>query len=233
MSEFTGFKPATLNYLKALGANNDKTWFTDNRAAYEAHYLEPAKAFVTAVTAPLTAIAPHVHCEPRVNGSIFRINRDIRFSKDKTPYKDHIDLWFWEGQRKGAVSGFFFRLTAKDLILGAGAHMMAADRLKAFRAKVADDASRASLVKAIRAVEKKRLPIEGAHYARLPRGCEAADADAERLLRHNAIWTSTSAPHPKSLGTSAFVDHCIAVWRDCAPLHRWLIDELGTNGSET
>ena len=66
------------------------------------------------VATPLRSIAPDIHAEPRVNGSIFRINRDIRFSKDKTPYKDHLDLWFWEGNRKGAVSGFFLQADRDD-----------------------------------------------------------------------------------------------------------------------
>lgn len=58
-----------------------------------------------------------------MNGSIMGINRDIRFSKDKSPYKDHLDLWFWTGDRKGwDTSGFFFRLTPDRLVLGEGMH---------------------------------------------------------------------------------------------------------------
>ena len=111
MTDFAGFGPKTKKFLRELGRNNDKAWFDAHRSDYEAHYLEPAKAFVEAAGPKLEKIAPNVVCEPRANGSIFRVNRDIRFSKDRTPYKDHIDLWFWEGQRKTAISGFFLAST--------------------------------------------------------------------------------------------------------------------------
>ena len=70
--------------------------------------------------------------EPRINGSLFRINRDIRFSKDKSPYKAHLDLWFWEGEHRGWESpGFFFRLTPTKLMLGAGMHQFPKEHLAA------------------------------------------------------------------------------------------------------
>ncbi len=63
-----------------------------------------------AMREPLAAIAPGANADPRVNGSIFRINRDTRFSRDKTPYKTHVDLWFWMGpERKTSPGGYFVR----------------------------------------------------------------------------------------------------------------------------
>ena len=59
-------------------------------------------AFVAAIGDKLVKHSPNISAIPKVNGSIFRVNRDIRFSKDKTPYKDHIDLWFWEGDDRKA-----------------------------------------------------------------------------------------------------------------------------------
>jgi uncharacterized protein (TIGR02453 family) len=93
-STFTDFPPATLAFRRDLGANNTKAWFDEHRADYEQSYLSPALAFVDAMREPLFALHPQVHADPRMNGSLFRINRDVRFSKDKTPGKDHIDLFF-------------------------------------------------------------------------------------------------------------------------------------------
>lgn len=227
MSEFGGFRPQTIFYLKALGQNNRKSWFDANRRGYEEHYIEPAKNFITAIAEPLKKIAPNVHAEPYVNGSIFRINRDIRFSKDKTPYKDHLDMWFWEGERKSAVSGFFFRLTATNLILGAGAHMLRPEKLTTLREKVAAASSRKTLVEAVQSIETAGLDIKGAHYKKLPKGFEADDAHAERFLKHKAIWTDSTEAHPKALGTPEFVGHCMDTFKKCAPLHKWLVAELG------
>jgi uncharacterized protein (TIGR02453 family) len=88
VTEFSGFPREALGFLRNLSASNSKTWFNTNRDDCESYWVEPAKAFVKAVGEELSAIAPAVEAQPRVNGSIFRINRDVRFSKDKTPYKE-------------------------------------------------------------------------------------------------------------------------------------------------
>ena len=111
MTDFTGFPAETPRFLGDLAGNNNKAWFDANRAAYDEYWVAPAKQFVDAVGEALVDIAPRIEAQPRVNGSIFRVNRNIRFSKDKRPYKEHLDFWFWEGERKRAVSGFFMRIT--------------------------------------------------------------------------------------------------------------------------
>src|SRR5664279_4905169 len=86
-TEFAGFPAATFEFLNGIAANNEKTWFDAHRGLYDAGYVEPAKAFVTAIGPKLREISPNVQFEPKVNGSLGRVNRDIRFSKDKRPYK--------------------------------------------------------------------------------------------------------------------------------------------------
>lgn len=219
----SGFSTSTVSFLKGLGADNSKTWFDAHRDDYDTHYIAPAKAFIEAVAGPLKKIAPRVQAEPRVNGSIFRINRDIRFSKDKTPYKDHLDLWFWEGDRKTALSSFFFRLTARTLILGVGNHGFDKQRLEAFRAAVSDTRTGTQLAAIAGALESAGFNIGGDHYARVPRGCTAHDAVTERFLKHNALWVSQETGHPAELLNDDFADYCAARWRKMASLHRWLM----------
>ena len=86
---------------KGLRAHNEKAWFDAHRDDYERVFLAPALAFAEALGPRLRNIELDVNVEPRVNGSLMRINRDIRFSKDKSPYKDHMDLWFWTGRSEG------------------------------------------------------------------------------------------------------------------------------------
>jgi len=219
----SGFSKSTIAFLKGLGADNSKAWFDAHRSEYDAHYIVPAKTFIEQVAGPLGAIAPNVQAEPRVNGSIFRINRDIRFSKDKTPYKDHLDLWFWEGDRKTALSSFFFRLTAGTLILGVGNHGLDKHRLEAFRAAVIDAGTGRQLADIANTLEADRFTIGGDHYARVPRGFVAQDAAAERFLKYNALWVSRETAHPKELYGDEFVNFCVERWRLMAPLHHWLM----------
>ncbi len=220
------FSPETITFLKGLGTDNTKAWFDAHRSDYDAHYIAPAKAFIEAVAAPLREFAPGIQAEPRVNGSIFRINRDIRFSKDKTPYKDHLDLSFWVGERKAATSGFFFRLTANTLILGAGNHGFDKVRLETFRQAIMDIKSRTELARMIADLEASNHAIGGGHYARVPRGFSADDAAAERLLKFNGLWATRETPHPGELFTDGFADFCATEWRRMNPLHHWLTHNI-------
>jgi len=137
---FEGFTKETVRFLGGLRAHNDRDWFEAHRKDYEGAYLGPAMAFAEALAPRLRKIEPDVSVEPRVNGSIMRINRDIRFSKDKSPYKDHLDMWFWAGDRKGwDTSGFWFRLTPDRLMLGAGMHGFEPTALARYRAAVLND----------------------------------------------------------------------------------------------
>jgi uncharacterized protein (TIGR02453 family) len=121
MTAFGGFPPATVRFLRELRVNNRKDWFDAHRSDYEAFWVAPAKAFVVAAGRQLAELAPGIRAEPRVLGSIFRINRDTRFVRGAGPYKDHFDFWFWEGERRRAVSGFFARLTRGWLASGPAA----------------------------------------------------------------------------------------------------------------
>src|SRR5262245_16335544 len=102
-SPFSGFPPTTLRFLRDLGTHNSKAWLDTHRLEYERDYLEPALGFIEAMREPLLTLHPDIHADPRVNGSLFRVNRDIRFTKDKSPYKDHIDIFFsvGEGRSRG------------------------------------------------------------------------------------------------------------------------------------
>src|SRR5262245_5473890 len=151
---FAGFPRGTFGFLKELAAHNNKAWFDDHRADYEAFYVAPARDFVTALGPRLQKIAPGIQFEPRVNGSIFRINRDVRFAKDKSPYQTKLDLWFWHGDRRGwDAPGFFLRIATDGVGMGAGMHGLGGPELARFRAAVLDDRSGKALAKAIAAVQ--------------------------------------------------------------------------------
>lgn len=224
---FAGFQNATVKFIAGLSDHNSKEWFDAHRSDYDDHYIGVAKDFIIALQAPLAGLSSELVAEPKVNGSIFRINRDIRFSKDKTPYKDHLDLWFWQGQRKGAISGLFFRLTKDALILGAGAHGFDKDRLAKYRQAVSQTATRKKLLAIEKEMTRNDLPLDGSHYAKLPRGFTADDADTERLLKFNALHAAYHLPHPSSLPTPDFADFCIGKWKNALPLHHWLVEMDG------
>lgn len=225
MTDFTGFGPKTRKFLRELGRHNDKAWFDAHRGEYEQYYIEPAKAFVEAVGPKLEKVAPNIVWEPRVNGSIFRVNRDIRFSKDKTPYKDHIDLWFWEGNRKTAVSGFFLRIRDKSVHLGAGSRGFSKEALAQYRTAVNDDKVARPLASLTKRLRRAGYEIGGKTYKKPPRGFDGSAA-ASDLVLHSALWVSVERKSPPELASSRFVAYCVREWKKMAPLHRWLLAEV-------
>src|SRR5210317_2244799 len=93
---FPGFPRAARRFLADLAANNDRAWFNDHKDVYKEQLVAPALDFVTVMGRKLARTAPEVVADPRSNGSgsLFRIYRDTRFSKDKTPYKTHLSMHF-------------------------------------------------------------------------------------------------------------------------------------------
>src|SRR5512139_3318195 len=94
---FSGFHKETVRFFTELCRNNNRAWFEAHRARYEEHVMAPAKLFVTALGARLKTVVPGIIAVPAVNKSIFRINRDTRFSLDPAPYKTNLGLYFWDG----------------------------------------------------------------------------------------------------------------------------------------
>jgi uncharacterized protein (TIGR02453 family) len=216
------FSKETVRFLAGLQAHNEKEWFEAHRADYDEHFVAPAKAFVEAVAPKLAKIDPEIHAEPRVNGSIMRINRDVRFSKDKSPYKDHLDLWFWSGEEKGwESSGFFFRLTSKELMLGAGMHGFMPPVLERYRQAVLDDKKGKALVAAVAKVRKGGYEVGGQTYKKPPRGV-AADHPRADLLKHGGLYAGWTVKHPRELGGPGLVSLAAKHYAAMAPLHHWL-----------
>jgi uncharacterized protein (TIGR02453 family) len=223
---FAGFPKETFTFLDGIARNNDKRWFEAHRDLYEAGYVAPARAFVEALGPRLKKISPTVQFEPRINGSMSRINRDIRFSKDKRPYKDHLDVWFWHGDKKGwNCPGFWFRLTPKEVYMGVGMHMFEKEQLEAFRHSVVHPRSGKALLTAIAKVHKAGdYEIGGKTRKIPPRGFET-DADRADYLLFEGLYTGTSLP-PAAARKNDFLDACVKVFAGAWPIGQWLLEEV-------
>ena len=219
---FPGFPKETVGFLAGLRRNNDKAWFDAHRDDYEGAFLAPAQAFIEALAPRLRKIDPDVNAEPRVNGSIMRINRDIRFSKDKSPYKDHLDLWFWTGDKKGwDSSGFFFRLTPDRLMLGAGMHMFAPEALARYRQAVLDPKRGEAPARVAAGLKKAGYEIGTEKYKKPPAGV-AADHPRAALLRHGGLHAGWEGKHPSELQGPGIVTVVGEHFAKVSPVHAWL-----------
>ena len=114
--------PALFDFLRELGANNERPWFEANKARYRAEVRDPMLNFIQAFAEPLAEISPHFRADPRANGgSLFRIYRDTRFSKDKTPYKTNVGAHFRHAAGRDAhAPGFYLHLEPGMCFAGCG-----------------------------------------------------------------------------------------------------------------
>ena len=224
IEKFKGFPEQCIIFLRELSQNNNTIWFKEHKNDYEEHVLNPCRLFVTALGERLRSFAPAIIADPRVNRSLFRINRDTRFSKNKTPYKTHCALWFWEGSGpRMENSGFYLHLEPGKLMLGTGIYCFQKQQLEKYRSFVVDKKHGPALVQAIEETTKSSsFSLGGSHYKRIPRGFDPEHANASLLL-HNGLYVGEETPVPKVLFTAELIDYCFERFNRMAPLHRWLV----------
>ena len=133
--DFKGFKPSTLDFLQELRINNNRNWFKENKERYENDVLTPAFNYISAMSNPLEKVSPHFTAIPkRVGGSLMRIYRDTRFSKDKTPYKTNIGIQFRHQLGKDVhAPGYYIHIEPGEYFFGAGIFHPASDVLLKIR----------------------------------------------------------------------------------------------------
>ncbi len=226
MSSFKGFSQEMLTFFEHLKKNNKKEWFDAHKKEYERFVMDPARAFVLDMGEKLRTIAPGIQAIPKVNQSLFRINRDIRFSNDKSPYKTNLGIWFWEGKRKRMeCSGFYFHFGDGKLMLGTGMHMFSPEHLKGYREAVVDKNHGRRLADAVAEVSGKGYLIGVKHYKRVPRGLDAGHERAEFLL-HKGLTAMKEQEIPKAFFSGAIIDYAFSSFKDMSPIHEWLRDTL-------
>lgn len=137
------FTPAVFVFLRELAANNNREWWEDNKDRYREVIQEPALDFIEAFGPRLHNISPHFIADPRSNGgSLMRPYRDIRFSKDKTPYKTNVGIQFRHSRGKDIhAPGFYLHLEPRQCFAGAGLWTPETAVAKAIRQRINDDAA--------------------------------------------------------------------------------------------
>jgi uncharacterized protein (TIGR02453 family) len=225
MALFSGFPAATLEFLAGIKANNDKEWFTANRALYDAS-VEAARAFVETVGPQLQAFAPAIRYEPKIGASIPRVNRDTRFSKDKRPYKEQVDLWFWHGDKKSfEMPGYFVRIEPEFTYVATGMMHILPPGLFRYREAVDADRSGEALLEIVRGIDAiGRYQVGYPSRKSVPKGY-ATDHPRAEYLQYESLWGHLRIPSEAVLQPD-FGEVTISAWRDLAPLTEWLMAEV-------
>jgi uncharacterized protein (TIGR02453 family) len=226
MAKFNGFPREYISFFNQLQKNNSKQWFEKHRAEYDEFVLHPARQFVIEMGEKLRKIAPGVNAIPKINKSLFKINRDVRFSNDKSPYKTYMGIWLWEGTRKRMeCSGFYLHVENKNVLIGVGIKMFSKPLMGRYRRAVVDKQQGAALKSAVKKVAAQGYLIDGKHYKKIPGAYDAGHPAAEYLL-YNGLTARVEEKVPDAFYSEALIDYAYTHYKNMLPLHRWLIKVL-------
>jgi uncharacterized protein (TIGR02453 family) len=220
MSEFVS--PRTFGFLRELAAHNERPWFEANKARYVAEVRDPLLRFVAAAGPKLGKLSRQIVADPRpVGGSLFRIHRDVRFSKDKSPYKTHAALSFRHSEaRERPAPGFYLHLAPGDVFAGAGLWHAPPEAVEQVR-----DAIVASPERWAKVVRACPLGAEEDTLKRVPRGYDPEHRFALDLKRRSfttgARFTQTQAC------ADDFLERFVAACRRAEPLVEFLCRAVG------
>ena len=224
------FTPDALKFLRGLARNNNKEWFEAHRDDYESEVREPMRDLIGEMSARFATFAPEMGGDPK--RSMFRINRDIRFSKDKSPYKTHASCWFNHrraspkvgGEAVAGSAGFYFHLEPGKSMVGAGLWMPPRPQLNAIRDAIAEDPT--SFERVVKALTRRHGGLDdSAVLKRIPRGF-SEDHPAAGWLKYESftcgrMLEDSDVTGPRLPATLA------NDFKSMLPLVRWLNGALG------
>jgi uncharacterized protein (TIGR02453 family) len=211
-SVFPGFPAEGLAFFSSLQRNNRREWFQPRKAIFEASMKQPMRELVGAVNSAMKSFAPDYVTDP--DKAIYRIYRDTRFSKDKTPYKDHIAASFSRrGDKAGA--GYYFAVSHKEVAIGGGIYMPEPETLRDMRQHVAEHHEEFRKIARARAVRQLFTAVQGEQLSRVPKGY-ASDHPAADILRMKQYLLYVELP-PDLATTPALYTEVVKHFRAMTP----------------
>ena len=223
MATFSGFPPQVYAFLAELEQNNDREWFEENRERYESEVRGPALEFIETMQAPMQKLSPHFRVvAKKVGGSLMRIHRDVRFSKDKSPYKTNVGIQFrHESGCDVHAPGFYVHISPEETFLGVGTWHPAGDALKSIRehlSKHGQDWKKALSLKSFR----ENFELAGDSLKRAPKGYDPEHPMIEDLRRKDFI--AVSKIDPGQVTSKDFVKSTMAAFRSAKPFMHFLCE---------
>ena len=213
MTRFEGFSPEVHEWFRGLEADNTKEYFAGHRQFFDDEVRGQMEALLTELG-------------ERFGGEVklFRQNRDIRFSADKSPYKTNT-----YGVLRGteiAAQGLYASISARGLVAGSGYHVMGRDQLDRYREAVADDEHGTELSKLVGKAEKAGLEVWGESLATAPRGYPK-DHERIALLRHKSLSLGATTSSERGISRADGLRFVTRTWRAAAPVTGWLDEHVG------
>jgi uncharacterized protein (TIGR02453 family) len=222
---FTGFSPDLFSFFDELSANNNREWFADNKSRFEQTVRQPALEFITAMEGPLKKVTPHFTAIPKkVGGSLMRIYRDIRFSKEKIPYKTNLGIHFrHEAGKDVHAPGFYFHIDTDEIFVGAGIWRPDSTALNKIRHLIDDDPSRWKRINNRKSF-RETFSATGDTLKRPPKGFDEEHPLIVDLKRKDHIVLASMTR--KEVASTKLVENVAAKFKLSLPYVRFLCDAV-------
>jgi uncharacterized protein (TIGR02453 family) len=220
---FSAFPREGLQFLRSLKRNNNREWFQKHRGNYEQYVKQPIADLIQAMHDEFEKFAPEMVATPKA--SAYRIHRDIRFSKNKSPYKTHVAAVFpCNGLGKHEGAGFYVHIATDELLIGGGMYMPSPEDLNAVRNHILENPVRFLNVVESPAFRRKFGKMAGEQLARIPRGFPA-DHQVAHYLKYKQFLASRNFP-PERATTARFYQTLLETFEAMLPLVRFLNEPI-------
>lgn len=214
---FAGFGEYAIDFYDGLAADNSKSYWQDNQATYQSDVRAPMEALLEELTPEFG--------EGFGAGKVFRPYRDVRFSKDKSPYKTHCGAVIEQGRGGGA---YYVEVGPRGLLVGGGCFHLAPDQLERFRRAVDTDVHGEVLRETLEVLEKSGWQVRGDRLKTKPRGF-AAEHPRIELLRHRSLYVTYAWEPDDALHERACLERVRRAWRQLRVLNEWARDRVGAS----
>ena len=224
-SRFPGFPPEALQFFGSLARHNNRDWFQPRKELFEQQVKQPMRDLVEALNDGMKGFAPEYATDPAK--AIYRIYRDTRFSKDKTPYKDHIAASFFRsGTGPHKYGGFYVHVSHKEVAVGGGVYMPEPEVLFEIRQHIAGNHLKLRKILAAPAVRKSLGELQGDQLSRVPKGFLPTDPAAD-LLRFKS-FTLYVTLEPELAATPQFFGEVLTRFKAMKPFLDFLTAPAAT-----
>jgi uncharacterized protein (TIGR02453 family) len=229
MMIFNGFSKNGINFLQELEVNNDKVWFESNKHLWEKEIKEKNVGFIEDMGETLQILVPNIKFAPKVSASLFKIYRDVRFSKDKTPMKSKIGLLFWQGSGHRMQSSSFYMHYSKDTyFIAAGIRNFKPELLKTYRQYIKNETKREELHTIIEDLKLRGYLIGTQKFVRIPKIFEGNEKHIYLSL-YSAMFAYKEYKIDAIFYKATLLDRAFRVYEDMRHLQEWVYEMTLSN----
>ncbi len=221
---FNGFSKKGIEFLKEVEKNNTKEWFETHRHIWQKEIRDVSSSFVLEMGETLQILVPNINFEPKVGKSLFKIYRDTRFSKDKTPIKSKIGHIFWQGNgHKMQSSSFYIHYNKDTYFIASGIRAFKPELLKKYREYIKNKNHSYELQNILKGIERKGYKLPDDKYKRVPKEFDD-DFSFKDLTLYKSLFAYKEFTLDEIFFSPKIIDRCFNIYKDLYSLHRYIFN---------